>query len=125
MGRMLEVLGAAKTRPEPPAEAAGDPAGERQAFAAAASDAAGSGDSRDESAVSYIEVGGPRSVVDASPDVLASAPAASRPAGSVSPRPSVSSALATPIGDDDTAAITAPIAIWCSWTLRPGIKVEG
>jgi hypothetical protein len=70
---------------------------------------------RDEEAVSetdpaipFIEVGGPRSSMEASPDVLA-APG---------PSPLVP---ATPEVEPDEAA-PAVVSIWCSWTLRPGVK---
>jgi len=67
--------------------------------------------------VPFIEVGGPRSLVDASADVLAAGPpplaAASEP---------VKQVIRTDQEDGAPLQIAGTIAIWCSWTLRKGIK---
>jgi len=66
----------------------------------------------DESAP-FIEVGGPRSQVDASPEVLAF-PASRRPPHLDEPPAAA---------DDDALALGGTSEIWCSWTLRPGMKM--
>lgn len=58
----------------------------------------------------FIEVGGPRSQVDASPEVLAFPATRSAP-------PS-----AKPVADDENLDVGGTSEIWCSWTLRPGMK---
>lgn len=115
MGRMLEALGRSTPRPDPPVErviAMVPKTSEPVPVKGADSEPV------PEEQLPFIEVGGPRSVVDASADVLATAPAT--PA--TSPLPEVARPETT--GDDqaDDALMAGTIAIWCSWTLRPGIR---
>ena len=63
----------------------------------------------DESAP-FIEVGGPRSQVDASPEVLAFPASRTPPAAPKAP-------------DDEALDVGGTSEIWCSWTLRPGMKI--
>ena len=70
--------------------------------------------------VPYIEVGGPKSVIDASPDVLAATP---KPrANPSSEKSSTSDAESKPAFSPEETAAT--IAIWCSWTLRGGAREQ-
>src|SRR5262245_9237925 len=110
MGRMLEALSRA-TPPERPAERVVPMI---RKIGAAAPEKIADTEPAAEEQLPFIEVGGPRSVVDASADVLAAVPAAAE-AGPSEIRES-----------DDNEGLIAPgtIAIWCSWTLRPGIRRE-
>lgn len=117
MGRMLDALNRSEPKPPPisppappppvseaipvvdavecPAEATEEPAEEREA----------------EANVPFIEVGGSRSAIDASPDVLA-AP---------SPRRALVEPVNKPAAEEETMSV-GMVSIWCSWTLRPGVK---
>src|SRR5262249_6046004 len=114
MGRMLEAFGRATPRSDPPVERViplvrkiGEPAPVKAADSEPAS----------EEQLPFIEVGGPRSVVDASADVLASAQT-TPPSSQVAP-------LETTGNDQEDDALAAgTITIWCSWTIRPGIRRE-
>jgi Mrp family chromosome partitioning ATPase len=69
MGRTLEALKRADARPSRPAETAPKPH-----LAAPAAEPPPQAEPEPDVAVSFIEVGGPRTVLEASPDVLASVP---------------------------------------------------
>jgi hypothetical protein len=60
-----------------------------------------------EEGIPFIEVGGPRSTIDASPEVLA-APAPGWP---------------VPAKAEPEGAAPEVVSIWCSWTIRPGTSV--
>jgi hypothetical protein len=61
--------------------------------------------------VSFIEVGGARSAIDGSPDVLA-APVPRSVAVAPGKKPAV----------EEEISSAGMVSIWCSWTLRPGVK---
>jgi hypothetical protein len=111
MGRMLETLTRADTRKERSAEPILPIAGkiaepEPQPEPAPAPEH----EPAVEEQIPFIEVGGPRSLVHASADVLAAAP----PPSAAAPER---------IKEEETASpIPGTIGIWCSWTLRHGIK---
>ena len=118
MGRMLEALGQSREKQvQPPApanlQAQPDPSPEATRLA--------TNECSEATAVSYIEVGGPRSVIDASPDVLAATPKP-RPKPSPEKAPSPPNAETKPAVTLDEIAGT--IAIWCSWTLRGGAREQ-
>jgi hypothetical protein len=114
MGRMLEALSRPDARkersPEPIIPIAGKIAEPEPAPAAETEPAAV------EEQVPFIEVGGPRSLIDASADVLAAGPPTASPS---EPRPQV---MHTDPEDGAAPRIEGTVAIWCSWTLRKGIK---
>ena len=109
MGRMLDALNRTHAAP-PPAAAPSplpDPAPDLTVVDAVECPAE-EADGETVPVIPFIEVGGPRSTIEASPDVLAApGPAAVAPA--------------TPDVEPDNAA-PAVVSIWCSWTLRPGVK---
>ena len=110
MGRMLEVLNRTTTPPEEKKEPASpSPTGAEQAEA---------DDGEDEVGVSFIEVGGPRSQINASADVLAATPARSSSAVKAPPIP----ADPEPQPQTEEGGVIPTISIWCSWTIRPGVK---
>jgi hypothetical protein len=75
----------------------------------------------DDAVVPYIEVGGPRSAIDASPDVLA-AGRSLPPSIAISLKPSPPPIVAQPATAADEACPAETFSIWCSWTLRSGMK---
>lgn len=109
MGRMLDALNRTPATPEPaPAPLPHPPAvpADLPVVDAVECPAEGS-DLEVEPAIPFIEVGGPRSAMEASPEVLA-APAP--PVRGVKP---TSGASADP----------EVVSIWCSWTIRMGATV--
>jgi hypothetical protein len=118
MGRMLETLTRADTRKERSAEPILPIAGkiaqpEPQPEAAPAPETAPAVEEH----VPFIEVGGPRSLVDASADVLAAAP----PPLAAGSQP-IKHIIDTDQEEGAPPQIAGTIGIWCSWTLRKGIK---
>jgi hypothetical protein len=115
MGRMLEALNQTDARKEPSAKPnqplvdpiiAPEPVQDLENEPTAA-----------EEQIPFIEVGGPRSVVDASADVLASAPtkAASEPIK-----------MMAEAHQEETTELPmeGSLRIWCSWTIRKGVKLD-
>jgi hypothetical protein len=117
MGRMLETLTRADTRKERSAEPILPIAGkiaepEPQPELAPAPET----EPAVEEQIPFIEVGGPRSRVDASADVLAAAP----PPSAAASKPI--KVIDTNQEEEGPSQIAGTIGIWCSWTLRQGIK---
>jgi len=72
----------------------------------------------EESSASFIEVGGPRHLVEASPDVIPLPTAHTEaPAATKQPEPAA-------VEDDDDETV-GTVSIYCSWTLRRGLKQAG
>ncbi len=107
MGRMLDALNRTPSQPPP---APPRPVPEEIPVVDAVECPA---EPEEEAGVPFIEVGGSRSAIDGSPEVLA-APA-SRPVPVEPERKPVADEECLPVG---------MVSIWCSWTLRPGMKVS-
>ena len=116
MGRMLEALGrtdARKEQPAKPVQSLADPLVAPEPLQDLENEPTAA-----EEQIPFIEVGGPRSVVDASADVLASAPAIASAAEPIK---------AMKETDHEEVAvfpIEGSLRIWCSWTVRKGIKLD-
>jgi hypothetical protein len=114
MGRMLEALSrpdARKERPTEPIISIASKIAEPEPAPPAESEPAAV-----EEQVPFIEVGGPRSLINASAEVLAARPPMASPS---EPLPHV---MDTDQEDGAAPRIGGTVAIWCSWTLRKGIK---
>ena len=115
MGRMLEALNRTQARPAPAAVPL-RPVAEEMPVVEAVECPVERADPQDEVIAPFIEVGGPRSAIDGSPDVLAAPP----------PRLAPMQLHSKPATDPTAADECVPagmVSIWCSWTLRPGMKV--
>lgn len=109
MGRMLEALKQTDARPLPPVQAAQPCRPEAEPVEE---------EGEENATIPFIEVGGPRSELVASPDVLAALPSQAG-LGPSPPQPAAPCPPSVP-----EAAITdvqGTIALWCSWTIRPGV----
>jgi hypothetical protein len=104
MGRMLDALKRTSTNPAP-VPVSEPPVVEAMPVVEAV-------ECPDEPDVPFIEVGGPRSTLEASPEVLAV------------PMPQSVRQEPKPPPEDECVP-TGMVSIWCSCTLRPGVKVIG
>jgi hypothetical protein len=124
MGRMLNALNQGEGKRTPPKETAErrkveDP--EPVRAEAVEPEPADLEDCADDATVPFIEVGGPRHLVHASPDVIP-LPRPGQPEVIGIPQPKQPEPLAVEDGDEEPAGT---VSIYCSWTLRRGLKQAG
>lgn len=121
MGRMLQALNHGEGRRSAPRVTAEcRPVAEPEPVCAEAvePEPAEVEESEEETTASFIEVGGPRHLVEASPDVIPLPAAhAAAPPKIKQPEP--------PVVEDDEDETVGTVSIYCSWTLRRGLKQAG
>jgi hypothetical protein len=120
MGRMLEAL----RRPEGQSAPADKPVAsavpaDEPVVLAVTEPAEKATDADNPTPVPFIEVGGPRTVIDASPDVLAAKP----PLAALLGRPKMES-QSEGVSDGKDLNDLGMVSICCSWTLRAGMRAK-
>jgi hypothetical protein len=112
MGKLLDALNRPQPRPEPGRPA--QPSLEQLPVALAVECVPEPAPPEEAPTVPFIEVGGPRSAIDGSPEVLAVSP----------PSRGVPVARTAALADGTPREAPGMVSIWCSWTLRPGVHLE-